>query len=96
LPSPRPIEQPIEHRAFVSPTAQHQPAGAQRRPAMGGTILEPKVSCEETAPSRDHGLRIPQREAHATSEDTCREARGMARRGLDLAPLPEPRDALGV
>jgi len=63
---------------------------------MGGTILEPKVSCEETAPSRDHGLRIRQGEAHAISEDIRREARGMARRGLDLARLPEPGDALGV
>jgi hypothetical protein len=28
-PSPRPVEQPIEHRALVSPPSQHQSLGTE-------------------------------------------------------------------
>ena len=34
VPGPRALEQPVEHRALVSPTAQHRLSGAEEPTAM--------------------------------------------------------------
>ena len=85
--SPRPIEQPIEHHALVSPTAQHHHPGAESPPAMGRAILEPNSPRGNLTGLLAHGT---PRKQHIRSTIAFALAGG-ARSHLRPSTSPRPR-----